>query len=156
MKLIHKILAAIFGKSYQVIDLKLAFHKDANLYGHHGYLLASHRAQKLEDTAIRFVFIGLTHPPVMTPRIMEYVWEEARSQGYIPHALVSYGNVLQTTYEANPDMLVRQPKQMSASVAVNALAHAREVAMTCSVGNAHSSMSMPNSFVTKPQHTATE
>lgn len=81
----------IFGSSIEVIDLKIAFHKDANPFGTHGILKADHVDQKLKDHPVRFVFIGASKPPVLTPRILSYLWEEARAQGYQPQSLESYG-----------------------------------------------------------------
>lgn len=107
MNIIHTALKAMFGKSWEVTDLQLAFHKEANLHGEHGLILASHRKYQIDGEAVRFVFVGLSSPPPMTPRILEYIWEEARAQGFIPHALITYGNVLKTNDELEPQQLVR-------------------------------------------------
>lgn len=109
MSALRNILRSIRGKSFEIIDLKMAFHKDANLYGHHGHLRASHVAQNLKDAQVRFVFIGLSSPPPMTPRIMEYIWEEAKAQGYIPHELTTYGHVLEATTGMNLQQCVNLP-----------------------------------------------
>lgn len=102
----RQILRNIFGKSIEVIDLKLAFHKDANIYGQHGTLRASHVTQGIKDQDVRFVFIGTSVPPALTPRIFEYVWEEARAQGYVPTALTAYGEVLATAKGIEPAELL--------------------------------------------------
>lgn len=108
MSAIRSILRTVFGKSWEIIDLEIAFHKRANLYGEHGRILASHRAENIDGEPVRFVFVGLSSPPPMTPRILEYIWEEARAQGFIPHAMITYGAVLQTTPDLVPNDLVRE------------------------------------------------
>ncbi|BAW19199.1 hypothetical protein [Ralstonia phage RP31] len=84
----------LFGKSFEVADLDIVFHKEANYFGAHGYLTASSAEHNVKDENIRFVFPGLSTPPVLTPRILDYIWEEAKAAGFIPTSLVSYGNVL--------------------------------------------------------------
>jgi hypothetical protein len=97
MSLLRNLAKRIYGKSFDVRDLEIAFHKKANLHGTHGLLVASHRDFKLENFPVRFVFVGMSEPPAMTPAVIDFIWEEAKSQGYIPHKLLSYGFVLETT-----------------------------------------------------------
>lgn len=97
MSLLKKLAQRFYGKSFDVRDLEIAFHKKANLHGTHGLLVASHRDQRLENFPVRFVFIGMSEPPALTPAVMDYIWDEAKSQGYIPHKLQAYGFVLDTT-----------------------------------------------------------
>lgn len=92
--LFRPLVRSIFGKSIEVIDLKIKFHKEANLHGTHGLLVASHKGMNLEHSQVRFVFVGVCQPPAMTPRIVDYIWEEALAQGFIPHSIASYGHVL--------------------------------------------------------------
>lgn len=108
MSAIRSLLRTVFGKSWEICDLEIAFHKRANLYGEHGRILASHRAENIDGEPVRFVFVGLSSPPPMTPRILEYIWEEARAQGFTPHAMITYGAVLQTTPDLVPNDLVRE------------------------------------------------
>jgi hypothetical protein len=113
MNIARQIARNLFGKSIEVVDLKIAFHKDANIYGEHGTLRASHVTQGLKDQDVRFVFIGTTEPPALTPRIFEYIWEEARAQGYVPTALSSYGNVLATATNIKPAALISAERQVA-------------------------------------------
>lgn len=94
-----------FGKSIEIIDLEIKLHKEANLYGRHGTLIASHVEQKLQNYPVRFVFKGLSSPPALTPRILDFIWEEAKAQGYVPHRLENYGEVLLTSAVAPRELV---------------------------------------------------
>jgi hypothetical protein len=94
MSVFRNLAKKLFGKSIEVIDLDVRFHKEANHFGHHGTLRASHVAQNLKDHEVRFVFVGVSTPPPMTPLIVDHIWEEAKAQGYVPHAILTYGEVL--------------------------------------------------------------
>ena len=72
-------------------ELEVRFHKEANFFGEHGTLNASHHKQELKETNIRFVLVGLTTPPKLDLFTFVFLWEAAKEQGYIPHALVTYG-----------------------------------------------------------------
>lgn len=116
MSYLRNVARTLFGRSIEVLDLKVAFHKEANLYGTHGHLIATHLEQRLKNAPVRFVFIGMSEPPAMTPRILEYIWEEARAQGYIPHTLASYGEVLATHAEATSDDIVSAERRQEEGV----------------------------------------
>jgi hypothetical protein len=109
MNFITTLIRRLTGNSIKIIELK--FHKDANKHGTHGHLLASHIDHKLENHPVRFVFHGLTTPPPLTPKVMNYIWEEARAQGYIPKALHSYGHTLETATGFEPSELVSQERR---------------------------------------------
>lgn len=81
-----------YTKTSSANKLEIRFHKDANYHGEHGQLLASHKKQGIEKQPIRFVFLGVSEAPKLDAVNFNYIWEEARAQGYIPHALVSYGD----------------------------------------------------------------
>ncbi len=111
MSTARAIARRLFGRSIEVLDLEIAFHKQANHFGTHGVIIASHKDLKLDNQPVRFVFIGLTQPPAMTPRIIEYVWEEARAQGFIPFSIQSYGHVLATHTGLPPRALVSESRR---------------------------------------------
>lgn len=113
MSIARTIARRVFGKSIQVNDLKIAFHKEANLYGTHGLLTASHVDQGLKNVPVRFVFVGMSEPPAMTPVIVDYIWEEAKAQGYVPHALSAYGLVLATHTGLAPRDLISQERRQA-------------------------------------------
>lgn len=86
-------LLNIFGrknnKALDAMDIK--FHHEANFFGSHGRIVVSHREKQLEEASVPFVFVGLTTPPDLTPGLMNYIWEQAMNQGYIPVKITSYG-----------------------------------------------------------------
>lgn len=84
------ILAKIFPRAKST-DLEIRFHKDANHFGEHGQLNVTHVKQNLKGVPVRFVFVGVSEAPKMDLALMNYIWEEAKYQGYIPHHLVCYG-----------------------------------------------------------------
>lgn len=86
-------IAKLLGRNKNAFDkLELRFHKQANVYGEHGTINVTHVKQGLVETSVRFVFIGVTTPPKMDRNTVNYIWEEALAQGYIPHFIESYGN----------------------------------------------------------------
>lgn len=112
MKNIARAIARkVFGKSIEVVDLEIKFHKEANIYGQHGTLRASHVTQNIKDSDVRFVFVGLSVPPALTPLIFEYIWEEARAQGFVPTALTGYGQVLDTDKNVPTTALLSAERQ---------------------------------------------
>lgn len=106
-----KLLAMLFGRNIKSMDLDVKFHTDTNLFGEHGTIVVSHKKKKLVEQAVRFVFPGITTPPKLDLRLMAYVWEEARNQGFIPHHLQTYGlenDIVDTTRDlAVPDEQVQ-------------------------------------------------
>lgn len=106
MTFFRNLAKQLFGTSFETIDLKIAFHKEANVYGTHGVLRASNIELGLENANVRFVFVGMSTPPPMTPRIFQYLWEEAKAQGFLPQELTKYGNVLITDTSMTSKFLV--------------------------------------------------
>jgi hypothetical protein len=124
MSIARNLARRLFGQSIEVIGLELVFHKKANLYGTHGIITASHRDQKLDNYPVRFCFVGLSEAPPMTPVIMNYIWEEAKAQGYTPFKLQSYGHVLETT----PSMDKHVPQIGAVPEAISAIAQVEAAA----------------------------
>lgn len=116
MSVARAIARRLFGRSIEIIDLEIAFYKDANRYGTHGVIIASHKDLGLENQPVRFVFIGMSEPPPMTPRVIEYVWEEAKVQGFIPTSIKSYGSVLATHIGFPPLALVCDDRRRAEDV----------------------------------------
>lgn len=111
MSIILKALLKVFGKKQQILEVEIKFHKEANLYGRHGTIKASHKEQKLEGYPVRFVFKGLSTPPALTPNVLQYIWEEAKAQGYNPEEMLSYGEVLPTHNELDHNDVVSQERK---------------------------------------------
>lgn len=129
MSVARAIARRLFGRSIEVIDLEIAFYKQANHFGTHGVMIASHKDLGLKNHPVRFVFIGLSTPPAMTPRIIEYIWEEARAQGFIPASIQSYGEVLETHTGLSPRILVNGNRRQSEDALHNHRSNALETTL---------------------------
>lgn len=80
--------------------LEVRFHKDANPFGEHGTIVASHVRQNLNNYPVRFVFLGMVKPPPLTLELHQWLYEEAKAQGYMPTEIRTYGtdnDVVDTT-----------------------------------------------------------
>ena len=117
MSFLRNLATAFYGKSIEVVDLKMAFHKEANNYGTHGVLIADHIDQKLENYPVRFAFIGASKPPPMTPRVVSHIWEEARAQGYLPQCIEHYGSAIEISAKDNEDVLTNERLRQEALAA---------------------------------------
>lgn len=106
MSILRKILNKLSGRSNTGISLEIKFHKETNLYGMHGRLVASSKELGLVNASIRFVFVGITTPPPLSLELFNYIWEEAKAQGYTPQSLLVYGNVMETNPNAASQLLV--------------------------------------------------
>lgn len=106
MSVIDKVLRMAFGKRKEKNTLEIVFHKDANPYGTHGTIRASHRAHRLENASVRFAFVGISVPPALTPEIFKYIWESARAAGYMPVDLMTYGRVIEVDSVGSAQYLV--------------------------------------------------
>lgn len=73
------------------MGLEVKFHTDANYFGEHGTICVSHIRKNLRERSVRFVFPGITTPPKLDLSLLQYIWEQALDQGYIPHHIESYG-----------------------------------------------------------------
>lgn len=87
--LINKLLGRN-GIDYDKLEIR--FHKEANLFGEHGKINATHVKLGLVEADVRFVVVGVTTPPKMTKNLFLRIWEEARAQGYNVHHLAAYGS----------------------------------------------------------------
>lgn len=85
------IINKLFKRTPSAFELEIRFHKEAIHYGEHGSMIVSHVKQGLIETPVRFVFVGIATPPRMDRALFNYIWEEAKYQGYIPHSLRTYG-----------------------------------------------------------------
>lgn len=100
--------------------LRVLFHRDARGLQTHGALVVSHPDYDLENNPIRFNFLGLSTPPVLTIDVFQHLIEEAEAQGYVVHHLLSYGTVI----DPNPAREVSdviQKAALSSSSALNAV-----------------------------------
>jgi hypothetical protein len=83
-------------------QLEIRFHKEANRFGEHGTLVASHIRQGIDTKPVRFVFVGMATPPKLTLELHTYIWEQAKAQGYLPHDLQTYGKENEVVNTSKP------------------------------------------------------
>lgn len=95
MSVLRRIINKLTGRK-STIQLEIKFHKEATPYGSHGRIEVSSKERNLKNANILFVFVGVSSPPALTPEVMNYIWEEAKAQGFTPHSLLVYGRVLTT------------------------------------------------------------
>lgn len=88
------IITRLFRKPVSSFDLDIKFHIATNVFGEHGRLVATHFKKNVIEEPIPFVFPGITTPPPMTLSLFNYIWDRAQREGFVPHALLSYGNVI--------------------------------------------------------------
>lgn len=69
------------------------FWREAAAHGNHGTIVVNSRANGLKDAEVRFAFEGMTHPPKLTPQVLEYIWDQAAEQSFVPQYIASYANV---------------------------------------------------------------
>lgn len=81
-----------------ILDVHIAFFKEANSHGgHHGRITLTSPSRGLRAAEVGFVFVGLTNPPAISPMVVQYIWDKAKEQNYIPHHIVHYGTTLRTS-----------------------------------------------------------
>lgn len=96
MTRLRNLVEVLSGKRNQKNKLQIVFQtKTTVLQGTaHGLLVADHADQNIKNRLIRFVFLGVSTPPALTPALMTYIWEEATLQGFVPKELRSYGTTV--------------------------------------------------------------
>jgi hypothetical protein len=100
---LKQILDILFAPRKRLGEVEIKFHTEANYFGEHGTICVTHVKKGLVETSVRFVFAGVTTPPKMDLATFSRIWEEAKTQGYIPHHIETYGRVneiIDTTQEA--------------------------------------------------------
>jgi hypothetical protein len=75
-------------KKAKINDLEIRFHREAAGHGQHGQIRVSNRRLGLEDKVVNFVIVGMIDPPQQTPALFQYIWDEAKAQGYMPSEFV--------------------------------------------------------------------
>lgn len=75
-------------QEHKAYDLEIRFHTEAARHGRHGQIQVSHVRKGIKHRVVNFVIVGFTQPPQVTPGLMQYIWDEAKAQGYVPHEFV--------------------------------------------------------------------
>lgn len=101
--------------------LVIVFHKEARHFGEHGKIRVSHKRQNIDDEIVTFAFPDLATPPNLDPFLINYIWEEAKAQGYIPHNLIEYGRTAEVVnFNATPNAI---PVDVARALIGNLQAH---------------------------------
>lgn len=66
------------------------FYKDAIHFPEHGRITVTHHTLKVRDLDVQFAFEGMSTPPALNPTSLNYIFEQAKAQGYIPYEIISY------------------------------------------------------------------
>lgn len=90
--------------------LRVLFHREARGLPSHGAIAVSHADYGLDNEVIRFNFLGLSKPPALTIEVMRHLIEEAETQGYVFHQLISFGMVI----DPNPAKYITDLIQLQA------------------------------------------
>lgn len=97
-----KIFSFLTKKKPTAPLFEIVFHSDRPDYGTHGFLQAECRQRGImAPKDVRFCFVGLTKPPVLTIEILTALFEEAANQGYVVHCLKTYGLTARISQPAN-------------------------------------------------------
>lgn len=90
---LRSILNAIIGRrpATSPLALEVKFYREAAIYGMHGVINVSNHQLGLQGQPVRFVFKGVHTPPVVTPQLLAFIFEQAEIQGYVPHHVELYG-----------------------------------------------------------------
>ncbi len=89
-------------KPVNYLGLDVKFHIEANYHGEHGKIKVTNRKLELVEQTVAFVFPGVTTPPPMTLGLIQYIWDAAALQGYIPHEIIEYGRANDKVIAAIP------------------------------------------------------
>lgn len=117
MQLIRKI-AQLLGfkqkRRYVMGEVNIKFYKEANYFGEHGKIVVTRVKDGLYEVPVSFVFMGMTTPPKMSDQAINFIFDEARHQGFIPHYIEQYGS--SNNPHANPiDKLVIKTPELDSN-----------------------------------------
>lgn len=83
------------AKTIRPDDIEVLFHTEAAYHGEHGRLLVTNRAIGMVEKPIIFCLKGVSTPLPMNLRLFWHIWESAKTEGFIPLELLSYGNTIE-------------------------------------------------------------
>ena len=76
------------------VGLEIVFYKDNGTQGYHGTLYADHVHMENKKNEIVSFFFKDVHPvPAMTPEMLAYIFDQAKTYGWVPKSLRSYATV---------------------------------------------------------------
>lgn len=99
------------SKKNQECLLKISFYNEDVEYGTHGYLMAKCPQRGVhKPCSVRFVFVGISAPPALTPEIYNKIFTEAANAGFVVDHLESYGMRSRTPIVANVNMMLSESR----------------------------------------------
>lgn len=88
---IANVLSSFFSAKVQPgMRPQVVFYKEAAEYAEHFRLRVTNRTLKISDVVVPGAFVGMTQPPRLDVETLNYIFETARAQGYVPHHLEAY------------------------------------------------------------------
>lgn len=67
------------------------FFREAAHFGEHGRLVVSSIKHGLQAHSVALVFVGKVEAPELDLNTIQYIWDQALEQGYVPHYIEQYG-----------------------------------------------------------------
>ena len=71
----------------------VVFDDDTVYHGEHGRVIVTHKNKKYVGREISFAFIGALKVPTLTLEVVQQIYAEAKSQGYVVHEIVKYATI---------------------------------------------------------------
>lgn len=88
---IANVLSSFFSAKVQPgMRPQVVFYKEAAEYAEHFRLRVTNRTLKIHDIVVAGAFVGMTQPPRLDVETLNYIFEAARAQGYVPYHLEAY------------------------------------------------------------------
>ena len=73
---------------------RVVFYKEATPYGEHGKLVVDSPKYGLIGVSISFFVVGNKLPPRLTKGLIDSIWDQAETAGFVPDYIERYGSVL--------------------------------------------------------------
>lgn len=94
----------------------IVFYSDKPDYGTHGYIHAECVQRGIhKPTDVRFCFVGMSKPPVLTIDIITLLFNEAANQGFVVHSLKTYGLAVRRQQPTNMGSVISDSRRMAES-----------------------------------------
>jgi hypothetical protein len=105
----NRIIEKLSGKKNK-INLPVKFHTDAFDLPEHGTIYVNNKTKRLSNEPVRFSFVGAAVPPKLDQNVFNYIWTQAKKQGYEPIHLRTYATVYPASMNVVPKVRMREEK----------------------------------------------
>lgn len=95
----------------------LKFFRDAAYFGEHGRIVVSSVKYGLQAHSVALVFVGKVEAPELDLNTVQYIWNQAMEQGFVPHYIEQYGQNNEIRLESLAGAIA-QPRVVSSTDAV--------------------------------------